>query len=165
LTASALEHLSAQAPAAPTTTTTTFMVKNGESPWSDRVGTWQLAGVPASVDGNGPLPQQSCGARSITVPANAKYVVVGVSNKDLDKFKGEYTTATPTGDSISVTHADGTQGIPYTVFKLPAPPATVGDKDFAAGLILLQVDDKPGATTPSTNAPTATPPPAPAAAK
>jgi hypothetical protein len=127
----------------------TFMVKNGAFPWTDRANVWQLANVPASVDGNGPLPQQSCGSRMIVVPNGTKYILWGVSNKDLEKFKTDYPDATPTGDSISVVHPDGTGAIPYTIFKLPKPADSVGDKAFLAGLLLLQMNDKPGASPPA----------------
>jgi len=154
--ASSFQRLSAQDSSA------TFMVTNGACPWVDRIGTWQLSDVPASLDGNGPLPQQNCGSRSIVVPAETKYVLIGVSMKDVDKFKTDYPAAQPTGDSISVSHADGTATIPYTVFKLPAPPASVGDPAFTAGLIILQLNDKPAATPAAKPAPAAPAAPSPA---
>ena len=123
--------------------TETFTVKAGAFPWSDRVSVWQLANVPASVDGNGPYPQQNCGSRSITVPDHTAYLILGVSDKDVERFKTDFPTAQPTGDTIAVTHTDGTAAISYTIFKIANPPGSVGDKDFVAGLILLQINDKP----------------------
>src|SRR5258708_40136265 len=72
---SSFARLSPQTNSAPASapSSTTFTVSNGAFPWADRVNTWQLSSVPASVDGNGPLPQQSCGNRMIVVPDGAKY--------------------------------------------------------------------------------------------
>jgi hypothetical protein len=145
------------------TDTGTFLVKEGAFPWTDRVNTWQLTNVPASVSGNGPLPQQSCGSRAIVVPPNTKYLIVGVCDKDLDKFKADYPGASATGDQIAVVHPDGTGLIPYTIFKVTSPGDSIGDKAFLAGLLILQVNDKSGdssSSAPSTNASSAVPPPA-----
>ena len=101
-------------PAAPAT----FVVKEGAYPWSDRVSVWQLASVPATLVGNGPLPQQLCSNRSLVVPDGAKAVIFAVAVSDVDKVKSLYPAAQATGDSLSVVHSDGTNGIPYTVFKL-----------------------------------------------
>jgi hypothetical protein len=143
----------------------TFIVRNSAFPWSDRVNVWQLADVPASVDGNGPLPQQKCGSRSITLASAANYIQLGVSNNDVEKFKTDYPTAQPTGDTLSVCHPDGSGTIPYTILKLENPPATVGVGGYQAGLILLQVGDKTGTPSsmspPTTNSAAATPPAAP----
>lgn len=140
-------------PAAPTT----FVVKDGSFPWSDRVNVWQLLGVPATLAGNGPLPQQLCSNRSIAVPDGTKSVIFAVSAGDVDKLKSDFPTVQPTGDSLSVAHADGTEMINYTVFKLVSPPGTIGDPAFGAGVILLQLNDK-APSNPSTNAPSATAP-------
>jgi hypothetical protein len=131
----------------------TFMVQNGAFPWSDRVNSWQLAKVPTALDGKGPLPQQSCGSRLIDLPEGAKSITFAVSAKDLDKLKGSFPSATPTGETISVTHADGTGEIPYTICKLDSPPSTVGDPALSAGLILLQFTDQSGAIDPLFTAP------------
>ncbi len=136
--------------------TGTFMIKAGEFPWSDRVNVWQLAEVPAKLEGNGPLPQQNCGSRSIVVPDQSQYILFGVCTKDVEKFQTLYPEAKVTGDSISVIHPDGTGTLPYTIFKLANPPASMGDKSLLAGLILLQINDKPGKpsdTSPSAPAP------------
>jgi hypothetical protein len=144
----------------------TFTVTNGAYPWSDRVSVWQLADVPASVAGNGPLQQQSCSSRMLTIPDGTKYVLVGVSNNDLDKFKALYPDATPTGDSISVVHADGSNSIPYTIFKKTSPPASMGDPSLGAGLLLLQINDKPAAASaPAAAHPTPSPAPSAPATK
>jgi hypothetical protein len=125
----------------------TFMVKDGEYPWSDRVNVWQLAATPASVSGNGPLPQQNCGSHQIVIPNGATSVLVGVATKDVDKFKADFPDAQLTADTISVVHTDGNGALPYNIFKVNKPVSPLGDKDFLAGLLLLQVNDKPEATT------------------
>ena len=117
----------------------TFVVKKGAAPWSDRVGTWCLAQVPSSLENKGPLPQQSCSSRAIVVPTGAKSILLAVSTRDIADFKAKFPGAQATGDTISVTHPDGSNEIPYTVFKLNDPPATVGDTGLSAGLMLLQV--------------------------
>ena len=116
----------------------TFKVKDGEFPWSDRVKVWQLAEVPTTLVGNDPLPQQSCASRGIVVPEGAKLIVFAVATSDVEKLKADFPDAKPTGETLSVTHADGTNAIPYTVFKLASPPAKVGDPAFGAGVILLK---------------------------
>jgi hypothetical protein len=134
----------------------TFMVKIGECPWSDRVNSWQFATVPASVAGNGPLPQQSCGKRMLSVPAGLNYILLGVSSGDLSKFETDYPNAKPTGDTLSICHPDKTEPMEYTVVKLASPPTDVGISGYAAGLILLQMNDRTSpppasAPTPATN--------------
>ena len=122
----------------------TFMVQPGGAPWSDRVGVWQLASVPASVAGNGPLPQQSCSDRSIAVPAGSASILIGVSQDDAQKFQAGFPQATATGDTLTISHPDGSDVITYAVYRLANPPAVIqsSGETFGAGLILLQVGEK-----------------------
>jgi hypothetical protein len=94
------------------------------------------------VAGNGPLPIQNCGKRGLDLPADTKSILLAVATKDEDKFKVAFPTATPTGETLSVVHTDGTGKIPYTIFKL-ANPTTVSESDLTAGMLLLQINDKP----------------------
>jgi hypothetical protein len=127
----------------------TFTVQNGAFPWSDRINGWQLSEVPVSVEDNGPLPQQNCGSRSLTVAGGTSYILLGVSNNDLAKFKSDYPAAQPTGESIAVCHPDGSGTIPYTILRLANPPVTVGVGGYKAGLLLLQINDKTGSPAPA----------------
>lgn len=81
------------------------------------------------------------------IPDGTKSVIFAVASSDSDKLKTDFPTAQATGESLSVSHADGTNIIPYTVFKLISPPATVGDPAFGAGVILLQLNDKPASNS------------------
>ncbi len=128
--------------------TGTFIVQDGAFPWSDRINVWQLASTPQSLKGNGPLPQQICKSRNIVVPEGTKSIIVGVSNSDVKSFKASYPTSKETGDSISVTHADGTAAISYTIFKLDNPPSMLQVK--SAGMLLLQLGDKSNLTSTGT---------------
>ena len=143
LVAPALSHLLADAAAG------TFMVSDGAAPWSDRVGAWQLAKVPTDLNGKGPLPQQSCGNRVIVLPEGTKSVTFGVSSNDMNKIMGEFPSTSPTGETISVVHPDGTGEISYSICTLDSPPTSLGDAGLQAGLILLQFTDKSGAIDPA----------------
>jgi hypothetical protein len=131
--------------------TGTFTAKAGAAPWSDRVSVWQLATVPPSLDATAILPQGDCSSRSLTVPTGAKSILIGVSENDVTKFLADYPDAKPTGESASVSHPDGTGSLSYTIFKMVNPPATIQAKDatqaYGAGLILLQIGDKPAPPT------------------
>ncbi len=137
-----------------------FQVKDGEAPWSDRVHTWQLANIPTHLTGKAPLPQQNCGSRHITVPGHLEYLLVGVYEKDTDKFKADYPEAALTGDSFSVLHPDGTGTLPYTIFKLDHPPESVGDSTLGAGLVLLQLGGKSESSAAAPSTPATPVPPA-----
>ena len=67
----------------------TFTVIEGASPWYDRVGNWSLTKVPDSLNGSGPIPQQSCSSRSLELPGKPKSIVLGVSVGDIAQFEGK----------------------------------------------------------------------------
>ena len=127
----------------------TFTVIEGASPWYDRIGNWSLTKVPDSLNGSGPIPQQSCSSRSLDIPGKPKSVVLGVSVGDIAPFEQKYPSAKETGDSISVKNAGGME-IAYKVLTLADPPAKIeGSGIFGAGLLLLKLDAsayKPSAT-------------------
>ena len=136
----------------------TFVVQDGAFPWYDRVNQWSLADVPQSLNGVGPIPQQSCSSRGLEIPDNPKVVTLGVAKTDLEKFKQKFPTTTETGEVLAVANAGGAK-IPYVVATLSEPPAKIdGAGQFGAGLLLLKTDG----TATAKPAPIEAPKPAPA---
>jgi hypothetical protein len=139
----------------------TFVVQDGAAPWYDRAsgaGAWVLTGVPDSLKGTGPLPQQNCSGRTLEVPGQPHAITIGVFEKDSAKFKAKYPTAQETGERIAVRNAAGTE-LPYRVLNVPDPPAIIGAAgDFVAGLLLLKIEGTVS-IAPTTPAKSEVPPP------
>jgi hypothetical protein len=121
----------------------TFTVQNGSAPWSDRVGQWALAEVPAKFAGTTPLPQQNCGSRALVVPPGSTSVVVGLNTKDVPAFVAAYPTAVLLPEIFSVQNPKG-QSIAYSLVYVPAPPATMKGS-FQSGLVLFAINTPPPA--------------------
>jgi hypothetical protein len=117
--------------------TKTYSVQDGALPWYDRTN-WVLDGVPESLKGQGPLPQQNCGSRALEVPGTPKSIAIGVSDRDVSRFKAKYPAALETGLSVAVKNPSGTR-LAYHVLTLPNPPSQLGG-GLLAGLLLLKMD-------------------------
>ena len=122
-----------------------FVVADGSFPWSDRVGAWALADVPASLAG-AVLPQQNCASRSLNVVGTPAAITLAVSEKDLETFKQIYPTAVETGERISVKHVSKDQVLAYVILKFPNPPKKISGQ-FSSGLILLKIENGSGEST------------------
>ena len=134
----------------------TFLVQDGAFPWYDRVGTWALAGVPDTLKGNSPLPQQNCSERTLETEGDPASITLAVSEKDAEKFKAQFTSAKATGETLAVVNPGGTR-LPYLAFTLPHPPARISG-GYQAGFILLKSGAEaaaaPGATVAAAGATT-----------
>jgi hypothetical protein len=60
-----------------------FLVKDGASPWFDRIGGWVLNRAPKVLEGNGSLPQPGCGSQALDVHGNPALILLRVSDQDL----------------------------------------------------------------------------------
>jgi hypothetical protein len=124
------------APALPAANT--YVVADGAFPWYDRINSWALTNVPATLKGADPVAQESCSSRSLEIAGSPKSILIGVSTSDVDTFKTKVPDAKPTGDTLGVKNVTGTV-INYAVFSLANPPAKIdGAGIYNAGLILLK---------------------------
>ena len=139
----------------------TFTAAEGASPWYDR-SDWTLSGVPDSVKGPAPVPQQSCTSRSIVLSGQPAAIVIGIYEKDLATFEALGLQAAKTGETFSVKNPSGIT-LAYVVYRVTAPPAKIGG-GFTAGPVLLKIEGGTGspATAASAPSPAAPAPPPPA---
>jgi hypothetical protein len=117
----------------------TYQVKEGATPWHDREG-WALTQIPPALVSEKAVPRQSCGSRSLVLPAGTPSALIGVSEGDKAAFMRDYPTAVDTGTGITLKNG-GTQ-LAYRVLQLSSPPATLKglQKSYASGLVLLALD-------------------------
>jgi hypothetical protein len=118
----------------------TFTVQDGSAPWSDRVGTWELGDVPASLKRTDALPQQSCSDRAIVLTTDAKSITIGVCDADVDKMKAAYPDAKLTDDKFTIRHPKEATGLPYSVMTLANPPKNITAAELGAGLVVLKIE-------------------------
>ena len=129
----------------------TYVVKEGAFPWFDRVNQWALSGVPESLLGTTPVPQQACSERSLVLTGTPAAIVFAVQDNDVAKFKAAYPTATPTGEKLAIKKVPAGDILGYTVFSWVNPPQKIKpEPPLGAGLILLKVSDT-GAPVPTTS--------------
>lgn len=120
------------------------------APWHDRVGRWEIAGLPAAYRDGPPVPQQSCDAKTLVVAEGTKAVTVGLSDSDVAEFQKRYPAIKDTGLDLTIQPPGGGAGLPYSIFVFPNPPAKGDFREFAkGGLVLLRLDDSTGAATPA----------------
>ncbi|MCX6936273.1 MAG: sialate O-acetylesterase [Verrucomicrobia bacterium] len=137
----------------------TYVVTEGAFPWFDRLDkwAWALSGVPESLLGTTPVPQQSCSDRSLVLTGTPSAIVLAVYDKDLAKFQAEYPAATPTGEKLGVKNPSGVI-LAYTVLSLVNPPQIIQTKSrLGSGLILLKVTDSGAPAQPAATAVPAVP--------
>ncbi len=121
----------------------TFAVRDGGSPWHDRVGQWQMADVPAALQSDDPIPQQSCGSRGLAIPAGTKAIVMGSSAGDANTLVQSGIALRETDLQITIQNPAGTTKLPYPIFVLHDPPEEIGGKGICrSGLLLLRLNDE-----------------------
>ncbi|MGE5530482.1 MAG: hypothetical protein ACM3VW_00015, partial [Bacteroidota bacterium] len=137
--------------------TPTYAVKVGGFPWFDRVNQWAISVVPDQYVSEKPVPQQSCNARSIVLPAGTTKCTIAVLDKQLAEFQEKQPGATDTGDKLEIKQGAGV--LSYAILNLDNPPPTMEHKWMSAGLILLAVEPplSGAAPAPATAAPPAAP--------
>lgn len=130
----------------------TFSVNEGAFPWFDRTtgdAAWILEGIPGTLKGTGPLPQQNCTNRTLEYPEKSASITLGVYEGDVPKLMALYQKAVATGEGIVVVNPKNSR-LKYRVYTLANPPETIIAKGFAGGLILLRVE-KAAPSTASTD--------------
>ena len=142
-------------------TPNTFTVKNGAFPWHDRIRSLQLADVPATLEG-AVLPQQRFSSRMLELLGDFTSATLGVSEKDLEKFKQAFPQAKETGKKLSVKETKSATLLPYVVVKLANPPQKIDvNPHLGSGLLPLKLEGGKKFQTPGELARTVsfTPPP------
>lgn len=132
-----------------------FKVQLGQFPWHDRVGQWALSQVPDKYLSEVALPQQSCAARTLVLPAEGlKQALFAGLEKEVEQFLAKSTDIKDTGDRLEI--KSGGASLRYAIFTWANPPREAAFAFSTAGVILVGLDPAPGAptapTTPATPA-------------
>lgn len=118
----------------------TFLVRDGALPWHDRVGRWQLADVPAVLQHDEPVQQQSCGSRGIQVPAGTAEILLAAGRGDAEALAARGIALRSTDLQVTIASPDGKTRLPYPVFVCLNPPETVGGEGICnSGVVLLRL--------------------------
>ena len=135
-----------QAPAPQPPAAGQYVPADKAAPWHDRVGRWVINKVPAGYQNLPPVPQQSCDAKTLILPAGTKAVTIAVSDTDLSEFQRRYPQIQDTGLDLSVEPPAGGSGLQYSVITFPDPPENGDFRAFAkGGIVLLKLDATAGA--------------------
>ncbi|NSW57977.1 MAG: DUF2920 family protein [Armatimonadetes bacterium] len=128
---------------APASEAKTYTPGEKAIPWHDRVGRWVMVDVPAGIIHGKKVPQQSCTARDIVLPGDAlDAVMVGISDTDIEKLPAAVKTRmTDTGADFTIQDPSGGRKLPYSIFVYESPDQRTEFPDFAAGLVLLALED------------------------
>ncbi len=116
----------------------TYTIQQGAIPWFDRPN-FSVSGLPPKLLSDEPIPQQSCGDRSIVLTSKFSSITLGVNERDLSLFQKLFPSAKATGESFTIMASNSTTTYPYKVFVLDNPPTKIKDA-FVAGLILLKAE-------------------------
>lgn len=114
-----------------------FKVQIGAFPWHDRVNQWALDEVPGKYLSEAPIPQQSCGSRSLVLPvAGLKAVTLAVPEAQLKTFLDQHAM-TDTGDRLKI--RQGKTRLLYAIVNYATPAKESLFKFSRAGVILLSL--------------------------
>lgn len=137
--------------------TGTYVPGEGACPWHDRVGRWVMVDVPVTLCQGQPVPQQSCDARTLLLPAEGvAAATVAAFEEDVPRLLtllGD--KAAETGLQLSVQAPGGGAKLAYRVLTVRTPPRTIQLPGAKAGLILLALGQPSAA--PTAGAPVASP--------
>ena len=135
----------------------TFLPRDGECPWHDRVGQWVIAELPEAYSKGPPMPLQTCSARSLAVPDGTKSAVIGVYLKDFENLQVSHPNAKDTGERFIICSPDEkarrSSRLTYMIVELPDPlPKEVFKPGLGSGIVLLKLDPPPeGPSVPATS--------------
>jgi len=115
-----------------------YVAEDGQFPWADCINIYSIEGLPVSLSGTDALPLQNCGSRMLRIPGQPKSITAGVQPRDVDALRGGYPGVQVTPWTFLIQPTAGT-GIPYDVFTLADPPATMTGP-FLGGLVLLKIE-------------------------
>ena len=124
-------------------------------PWHDRVDQWLMVDVPPGVKHGDPVPQQSCTARSIVLPADdVAAVTIGISDGDVPLIPANLTArVADTGSDFHIQAPSGGRKLPYSVFVFRNPPRQAAFTGFKAGVVLLALKEMDVMSEPRTATP------------
>ncbi len=135
----------------------TWIPKDGECPWYDRMDRYVIGDLPEKYIGDKPIPQQSCAEpRKLILPAaGATQVIIAVSATQSAQF-AEKLGLEPTGDSLQLMNKAGTKALlQYDIFLYKNPPEVTEFEGAKAGVMLLSWDgdSEPTEAPPNTYTP------------
>ncbi|MEN6305083.1 MAG: DUF2920 family protein [Armatimonadia bacterium] len=129
----------------------TYTPKVGAYPWHDRVNQWAISVLPEKYATDKPIPQQSCNARNVVLPAGTTKITLAVLDKQLAEFLEKQPRATDTGDKLEI--KSGAATLAYAIVTVEQPEAELKHSWMSAGLILLALEPPLAAGTVAPTAP------------
>ena len=123
-------------------------------PWHDRVDGWLMVDIPAGLEQEEPVPQQSCTGRSLLLPkGDLAAVTIGINDGDIPLIPPNLAgRVVDTGRDFHIQAPGGGRKLVYSVFTFRKPPRQTTFTGFKAGVVLLALRE---VTMSEANAPTA----------
>ena len=108
-------------------------------PWHDRVDGWLMVDIPAGLEQEEPVPQQSCTGRSLLLPkGDLAAVTIGINDGDIPLIPPDLAgRVVDTGRDFHIQAPGGGQKLVYSVFTFRNPPPRTTFTGFKAGVVLL----------------------------
>lgn len=141
----------------------TWIVKNGECPWHDRVGRYVIGNLPEKYASDKPVPWQSCEEpRRLVLPdEKVDQVFIAIASSQSKQF-ADALKLELTGDTVDLMDPAGKKVlITYDILVYRNPPPVTDFPGATAGVMLLswpgKAADQPTAPGPAAEANTYTP--------
>ncbi|MCK5805057.1 MAG: DUF2920 family protein [Lentisphaeria bacterium] len=142
----------------------TWVCRNGECPWHDRMDRYVIGDLPAEYASDTPMLQQACSSpRRLLLPREGiRRAIIALCSVDAKVFV-EKLNLQPTGKTLQLYNASGTKALmSYVIFTYDNPPKVTNFPGAKAGVMLLSLQDGTSATSATPAEATATRPRIPA---